>query len=129
MPFLKIPLDFFDFDEIRRYVNLSGDRSTGLPIRVLCLAGAAVAKKEVHDGHLAGPPDELEALIGWKGRKGQAIEYLLQAQLIAEVDGGYQVNPEIWKLVGDQILKLKHRARAAAKARHSKGIDGAISNA
>lgn len=128
MPFVKVPLEFFDLDEVQHYVDLSGDWSAGLPIRALCLAGIS-ARRGSPEGRLAGPPEVIEMRMGWRGRKGQGLEALLQAGLIEEVEGGFRIKPSLFSKFVAQVLIFKLRARKAAKALHGRSTIDATSTA
>lgn len=109
---------------MRKYQELSGDWSGGLPIRAFCKA----AKEEAPDGRLDIPStDTLETFLGWRGRKGRGEQALIESGLIEKGESGYRICK--WEEEHGHILKFHLRAKRAANALWNGGTVDATSNA
>lgn len=113
MAYIKVPIEFFDSRKMRKYQELSGDWSTGLPIRALCIA----AKEDALDGRLEIPStDTLETFLGWRGRKGRGEQALIESGLIHKDESGYRING--WQESQGHIRYWHEKAKKAGKASH-----------
>ena len=124
MPYIVVPIDFFEKDKrMRKLMFRFGGRSAALPIRLWCLA----AKESPKDGRLADHSIEtLEMSLGWTGRRGELEEALIEAGFLEKTSGGYRVRD--WEEQG-HIWRNHVRASKAAKALHGRVTVDAASTA
>lgn len=104
MAYVKLPADTKHpfWKKIRRYQELSGDWSGGVPIRAIREAAEATGGTLPYLSS-----DTLESGLGWKGKKGRCESAMLQAMLIEKVEDGYRVVD--WPELGGHIAKFKIR--------------------
>lgn len=124
MPSLNLDLDFFDHPKTRRLVGLLGRGAEVLPIKLWSYCG----KFHAEDGRLAGySPQEIESIVGWWGKAGDAVAALVRVEFLDELpDGsGYQVHD--WLEYQGHIEAFRQRSKKAAAARWSKARDAPCS--
>jgi hypothetical protein len=84
MPSINIDLDFYEHPKIVRLVGLLGRGAAELPIRLWIFCA-----KFHRLGALAGySAQEIESLVKWWGKPGEAIEALLKVGLLEKADDG-----------------------------------------
>lgn len=111
MPYLNLDLDYFDHPKTKRLVGLLGRGADVLPIRLWAYCG----KYHAESGRLTGySPQEIEKLIDWWGKSGEAVEALLKVGFL-EDKNGLQVHD--WKEEQGHIHALKIRNKKVAKNR------------
>jgi len=112
MPYLNLDLDFFEHIKIKRLVGLLGRGAEVLPIRLWCYCG----KHHTESGKLTGySTQEIESIIAWWGKDGQAVEALVKVGLLSGQDGTFYVHD--WKTTNGHLIAFKKRAKQAASIR------------
>ena len=114
MPYVVVPIDFFERDQrMKKLVFRFGGRTAALPIRLWCLA----AQESPRDGRLADHSAEtLEMALGWTGRSGELVQALIEAEFLEIMAEGYRV-PN-WEKEQGHIWRNHVRASKAARALH-----------
>lgn len=112
MAYLNLDPDYFDHPKTMRLIGILGDSADVLPIRLW----AKCAKFFSRDGLLDGyTKNGLEALLGWRGEVGKAVDGLVLAGFLTEVPGGFKVHD--WKSHQGHIWALKLRNKKVAERR------------
>lgn len=122
MPYLNLDVNYFDHIKTVRLIGLLGHGAAELPIRLWAHCGKHHAK----DGNLAGYSlKEIEATIGWWGKKGEAIKALERVGFIEKVKEGYKVHE--WQDHEGHLKNFHERAKTAAARRWGKMLGDATS--
>lgn len=112
MPFLNLAFDYEDNPKTRRLIGLLGRGAEMLPIRIWIYCGKFHAK----DGRMEGyTPKEIEAIVKWWGRSGEALAALIKTGFLDKIKNGYQVHD--WKEHQGHIYALKMRNKKVARNR------------
>ncbi len=115
MPYLNLDLDYFDHPKTRRLIGLLGRGAEVLPLRLWSYCG----KFHSDDGSLAGySPQEIESIVQWWGKAGEATAALLDVGTLEPDVDGYRVHG--WTEHQGHIKALRERAVKAARARWNK---------
>jgi hypothetical protein len=110
---LNLDTNYFDHPKTIRLVGLLGRGAEVLPLRTWCY----VAKHHPVDGRLAGySVQEIEAIAGWWGERGKAVEALIAVRFLDKVKSGYRVHG--WKKRAGHIWAYKLRSRKANAAKY-----------
>lgn len=121
MPSLNIDLNYFDHRKTGRLIRLLGKGAELLPIRLWCYCG----RHHAEDGALTGySAQEIESKVAWWGRSGSAVEAMVEAGFLDQVENGFQVHN--WQKRAGHIIRYAIRA---AKAAQSRWAEDATSNA
>lgn len=131
VPSINLDLDYFDHPKVNRLIGLLGKGAAVLPIRLWCYCG----KYHAADGSLTSYSTlEIETVIGWWGKPGEAAAALLKVGFIDEVTGyGFLVHD--WTEHAGHLDAAKAKAKSMAKARWARLKGGcgpppdAVSNA
>lgn len=112
MPELNLDLNYFDHPKTRRLIGLLGNGAEVLPIRLWCHTG----KVHAETGRLTGySTQEIETIVVWWGRKGEAVDALLKVGFLEKTNDGFQVHA--WREYQGHLIAYKLRAQKAANAR------------
>jgi hypothetical protein len=116
MPYIVVPIDFFERDERMRKLMFRFDgRVAAIPIKLWCFA----AQHAPRDGTLANQSCEaLEMALGWTGRRGELEHALIEAGFLEKMPKGYRVFN--WDQEQRHIWRNHVRASKAARALHRK---------
>ena len=126
MPYLNVDLAYFTHRKTIRLVGLLGRGAEVLPIKLWSHCGVHHAES----GKLTSyGPEEIEAVAGWWGEKGRAVEAMLTVGFLDhDKEGNLQVHD--WFDHAGHLAAFKKRARTAAKARwRLYATSNALSNA
>lgn len=110
--YLNLACDYFRHPKTVRLIGLVGRGAEVLPIRLWSHCG------EFHceDGKLSGYTDEeIEALAGWWGERGKALEGMNKVGYMEKQNGVWRMSG--WKEHQGHISALKVRGRRMAEAR------------
>lgn len=111
MPYLNLDLNYCEHPKTRRLIALLGPEADIYPIRLWSYCGKIHAK----DGAMKGYSRvEVEAVLGWKGRKGALVAALLKVGFISAKDGFSCVD---WHQHQGHLEAFSRRGKAAADAR------------
>ncbi len=112
MASINLDLDYFAHPKTDRLVRLLGKGSEVIPVKLWVYCG----KFHPETGTLTGiSAQEIEAKVAWWGKKGKAVQALLEVGFLEKVQGGFQVHD--WLDHSGHIRAYKERAQKAAKAR------------
>jgi hypothetical protein len=113
MPSLNLDLNFFDHPKTKRLVGLLGRGAEVLPMRLWAYCG----KYHSADGSLTDySPQEIEALAGWWGPAGKAVEVMVKIGFLDKgADGSLSIHD--WLIHSGHIVKYHQRAIRMNKAR------------
>lgn len=116
MPYLNVDLEYFSHRKVVRLVGLLGSLHVAVPIRLWCYVG----KHHCEDGSLKGySVQEIESIIGWKGKRGVLIDALTTVGFLDKVETADGVHYQVhgWLEHAGHLAALKKRARANAEKR------------
>lgn len=129
MPDLNLDLSYFEWPETIRLVGLLGRDADVLPLRLKAYCGRVHAE----DGRLSGlTAREVEAVFGWKGAPGAAVEALVKVGFLRATGGVFEVMERegvTWLEAQGHIAAFKIRGRNAARARWRDATSNACGNA
>lgn len=127
MAYIKVPLTYYSFPKIKKYIQLSKDSMAALPLAASILA----AKESPRDAHMVMPPALLETECHWNGRRGLGVQSLIGAGILEKTDDGFRFLgwDDGWTNEQGHIVKFKERAAKAARALWNGSTDDATSNA
>lgn len=109
---LNLDVDYFEHPKTKRLIGLLGRGAEVLPLKLWCYCG----KYHAEDGRLSEyGAHEIESVMGWWGKKGDAIKAMVKVGFVDKDVGGYQVHG--WAERQGHIDALRKRARNAANAR------------
>src|SRR5262249_38664400 len=99
----------------RRLVKRLGRDADVLPIRLWCYVGKHYPSTGELPDHCA---EDVEAEVSWRGRRGQAVEAMIEVGLIEKIENGFRVHD--WMEWSGHLKSFKERAKKGAKARWAK---------
>lgn len=112
MPFLNLDLNYEDHPKTKRLVGLLGRGAELIPIRIWSYCG----KYHAENGEMtAHSPQEIESIVKWWGKPGQAVGAMLKVGFLEKIKGGFRVHD--WKETQGHIHALKLQAKHAAQKR------------
>lgn len=112
---LNLDLNYFDHPKTLRLGALLGKGSEVLPLKLWCYAG----KYHAEDGRLSGhSTQELESLVRWWGKPGEAVEALIRVGFLEKANDGFKIHD--WKVHQGHIHALKTRNKKVAINRWKK---------
>lgn len=115
MACLNIDLNYFDHPKTTALVDLLGRGAELLPLKLWAYCGRFHAKS----GRITNlSPEKIEAKLGWWGKPGKAIEAMVDAGFVREVNGAYEAHD--WLEHQGHIAAFNLRAKQAAQARWEK---------
>ena len=109
MPYLNLDFDFFDHPKTLRMIGILGPGGAEVAIRLWAKVGKFFARTGVLHGHSVV---EIEALIGWWGKPGDAVAALEKVGFIERHGDSFAVHD--WKHHQGHIHALKMRNRKVA---------------
>lgn len=120
---LNVDLDYFTHPKTLRLVGLLGSGAEVLPIKLWAYCGKYHAE---HGAMVGYGVSEIESVIGWTGKAGDAVAALVKVRYLDQVEGGYAVHD--WIEYQGHIHAYKVRGKAAAMKKWKLAAD-AVSNA
>lgn len=142
MPSINLDLDYFTHPKTKRLVRLLGRGAEVIPIKIWCFCG----RHHPETGILTETSgQEIEAMVGWWGRPGEAVAAMLEIGLLELVpspgvppiqgqakddDKSFKVHD--WLEWSGHLKRYKELGKKGAKARWTKrkeGKDDACGNA
>lgn len=127
MPDLNLDVNYFDHPKTKRLMGLLVRGAEVLPIKLWAYCG----KVHADTGRLSGySARELESVIGWWGKEGEAAAGLVRVGFLREIPEAEGAGFEVvdWLEHQGHLAAFKRRARAAAAVRWN-GDSNASSNA
>lgn len=114
MASINIDLNYLDHPKTKRLIGRLGRGAEVLPIRLWIYCG----RVHMRDGKLTGyTAPEIEQLLDWWGKAGEAVKALVDVQYLRKIDGGYECHE--WDEYQGHIYAYHIRARKGAKAKHA----------
>jgi hypothetical protein len=112
---LNLDPDYFDHPKTLRLIGLLGKGAEVLPLKLWCIC----AKYHAEDGGLQSySTQEIESLVRWWGRPGEAVEALARVGFIESGQDGFRVHS--WTEHQGHIHALKVRNKKVARNRWKK---------
>lgn len=112
MPYLNLDLNYFDHPKTRRLLVLLGPSADVYPLRLWAYCGKIHAK----DGELRGYSEaEIEAIIGWKGIRKEAVRALTKVGYLTHSKRGFACVD--WHQHQGHLEAFSRRSATANKAR------------
>lgn len=114
MSSLNLDLDYFDHPKTRGLVGLLGRGAEVMPLKLWTYCGKYYAEGGRLSAHGV---QEIESIVGWWGKPGEAVKGMLKVNFLDHDADGYFVHD--WTEHQGHIHALRKRAKHAAEVRWS----------
>ena len=115
MSYLNLDLAYFTHRKTLRLLGLLGHRADVFPLRLWAYVAGHYPESGLLQSYL---PSEIEAIIGWRGKPGDAVEALVRVGFLETTPDGFLIHD--WAAHEGHLSAFSERARHAAQMRWSK---------